>query len=214
MQTTRFTYALNCKQFPRQHIPPHMTKRAHLPEIIGILPISSSGLKPTVLQTLEQRLASGLPMIQIRCAPKTCLSSVKQCINLCRQYKSLVVFNGEVPSASMLALGKLDGIHLKSREMLFYRSRPVSSRLLLSVACHNVPELEHARRLQVDLILLSPVLKTNSHPNATPLGWAKFSEMVKAFSTPIYALGGMQPNMLKIAKENAAQGIAMCSALW
>jgi thiamine-phosphate pyrophosphorylase len=85
---------------------------------------------------------------------------------------------------------------------------------LLSAACHNREQLLHADRIGADLVTLSPVLPTASHPEATPLGWEGFAELVRAAQVPVYALGGMETQHLPRAKEAGAQGIAAIRGLW
>ena len=65
-----------------------------------------------------------------------------------------------------------------------------------------------ASRLQLDFAVLSPVLKTTSHPDAEPLGWHRFAELVELVNLPVYSLGGMQPDLLETAWGFGAQGIA------
>ena len=63
-------------------------------------------------------------------------------------------------------------------------------------------------------MILSPVQATNSHPDAEPLGWSKFSEMVSKINVPVYALGGVAMNDTKQAWLSGGQGVAAISALW
>jgi len=62
--------------------------------------------------------------------------------------------------------------------------------------------------------MLSPVLPTASHPDASPLGWSAFSQIIDQVVMPVYALGGMKPAHCDTAIAHGAQGIAAISALW
>jgi 8-oxo-dGTP diphosphatase len=62
--------------------------------------------------------------------------------------------------------------------------------------------------LGLDFILLSPVKSTLSHPEADPLGWKNFSEMIVDITLPVYALGGMTLTDLPVALTYGARGIA------
>ena len=55
---------------------------------------------------------------------------------------------------------------------------------------------------------------TSSHPDAQPLGWDAFSEMVTNINVPVYALGGVTRDNMKQAWLSGGQGIAAISALW
>jgi 8-oxo-dGTP diphosphatase len=105
------------------------------------------------------------------------------------------------------------GRHLTSVQLMAMSQRDYD-RGLLSAACHNLQEIQQANRLGVDFILLSPVQRTLSHPDARPLGWANFQALVDQASMPVYALGGLSPQDLALAKTHGAQGIAAIRSLW
>jgi len=85
---------------------------------------------------------------------------------------------------------------------------------MLSASCHNEIDLQQAEKLGVDFCVLSPVLPTRSHPDATPLGWTVFKDLVKKVNVPVYALGGMSPEQEAKALESGAQGVAGIRGLW
>jgi 8-oxo-dGTP diphosphatase len=62
--------------------------------------------------------------------------------------------------------------------------------------------------------VLSPVQKTQSHPNTTPIGWDDFSKITQNYSIPIYALGGMKNDDIENALNAGAIGIASQRAIW
>ena len=84
----------------------------------------------------------------------------------------------------------------------------------MAASCHNASELAQAARIGADFAVLSPVLTTRSHPQATPLGWRRFAELVTPAAMPVYALGGMQPSMVAQAWQQGGQGIAAIGGLW
>ncbi|MCP4519713.1 MAG: thiamine monophosphate synthase, partial [Delftia sp.] len=53
-----------------------------------------------------------------------------------------------------------------------------------------------------------------SHPQASPLGWARFGELVEAAALPVYALGGVAPAQMEIARQAGGQGVAGIRAFW
>jgi len=109
-----------------------------------------------------------------------------------------------------------DGLHLTAENMMRLSKRStcvdellgLGEKCLLSASCHNEQELRKAESLSCDFALLSPVAETNSHSNAQPLGWQKFSEYTQSSHIPIFALGGMTPSDLSKAKEWGGFGIA------
>ena len=61
--------------------------------------------------------------------------------------------------------------------------------VLRLVTVHNLRELAMTRR--ADLVLLSPVFATRSHPGAKPLGALRFRLLAAHAQVPVIALGGM-----------------------
>ena len=92
------------------------------------------------------------------------------------------------------------------------KTSPLGGSAKHSMSCHTAQELGHAEDLGLRFAMLSPVLATPSHPDATPLGWNRFSELLKACKIPVYALGGMRQSDLHEARQSGAQGIAGISA--
>ena len=83
------------------------------------------------------------------------------------------------PAAQALAWGA-DGSHGRGPGQGL-RSAPV----------HDFREIRTAERDGADLLFLSPVYPTASHPNAKPLGLARFAWLARRTPLPVIALGGM-----------------------
>jgi thiamine-phosphate pyrophosphorylase len=62
---------------------------------------------------------------------------------------------------------------------------------LRSASVHNLRELRAAERAGVDLVFLSPVHPTRSHPKARTLGARRFTLLAHQSKVPVIALGGM-----------------------
>lgn len=62
---------------------------------------------------------------------------------------------------------------------------------LHTAAVHDRAELVAARRAGVDLVLVSPVFPTRSHPGARTLGPVRLGLMLRGATLPAVALGGM-----------------------
>jgi 8-oxo-dGTP diphosphatase len=111
---------------------------------------------------------------------------------------ALIVGGGDVALAR--AVGA-DGVHLPS-------SVPPRTHdgLLVGASCHDSAELERACAAGVDFVTLSPVLA--SPGKGDPLGWSRFAELARACATPIFALGGLGPDDLDLARSHGAWGVA------
>ncbi|MFK5893878.1 MAG: Nudix family hydrolase [Pseudomonadota bacterium] len=108
------------------------------------------------------------------------------------------------------------GIHLISADL--YNNRLCELRKLFSgyfsASCHNEADILKANALRLDFIVISPVNKTTSHPQAKPIGWHQFEQLTKLAQMPTYALGGMKTDDIIQAKQIGAQGIAAISEFW
>lgn len=62
---------------------------------------------------------------------------------------------------------------------------------LRSAPAHDLAEIRAAEAAGADLIFLSPVFATNSHPGAEPLGPERFAALARETDLPVIALGGM-----------------------
>jgi thiamine-phosphate pyrophosphorylase len=75
-----------------------------------------------------------------------------------------------------------DGVH--------GRRRGQNARLW-SAPVHDLGEIRAAERAGADLLFLSPVFPTRSHPGAKPMGRMRFAWLARQTPLPVIALGGM-----------------------
>jgi 8-oxo-dGTP diphosphatase len=111
----------------------------------------------------------------------------------------LPAYNDDIPVA---------GLHLTSKELYQFEQRPIAKSKLLGASLHTEQDVQQANKLQCDFAVLSPVKPTPSHPDATPIAWQKFQDLIYSAHFPVYALGGMTPDDLEIAWAHGAQGVA------
>lgn len=166
------------------------------------------------LRRLKRALESGIRLVQFRCpdlTPQDYRQLAVSAKDLCQQYQAQLIFNTTSEIFSGL---QGEGLHLNRHELRRHQSRPVDEGILLGASCHNEEEIARAREMNVDYVCLSPVETTPSHPQATVLGWAAFSELAKNAGIPIYALGGMKPSDVEIARRSGGHGIAAISCFW
>ena len=69
-----------------------------------------------------------------------------------------------------------------------------------TASAHNLRELRAAERRGADLVFLSPVFATRSHPNATALGGARFTLIARQAQVPAIALGGMDARKARLLR--------------
>ena len=167
-------------------------------------------------QRLQLALEKGIRLVQLRLTHEWLQQQDESMANtiidiagdLCEQYSARLLLNTPdqyYPTAT-------PGIHLNSRQLMSLTARPQAD--LLSASCHSPEQLEQAQVIGADFALLSPVQATASHPDAEPLGWRLFEELVDRVNIPVYALGGVSPEDITRARLAGAQGVAAISALW
>ena len=101
------------------------------------------------------------------------------------------------------------GVHLNAAQLHQLSSLPeVADGQSVAASCHHQADLEQAQRLGCSFAVLSPVKRTESHPDAVPIGWEGFASLREWVTMPIYALGGLSPLDLQEARDHGAQGVA------
>ena len=99
-------------------------------------------------------------------------------------------------------------IHLKQNQVMAFKADDLQQGRRYLAACHDLLSMQQAVQIGCDAILLSPVLATTSHPEATVLGWDQFKYLAGKVDIPVFALGGIQASDLSLAQEHGAYGIA------
>ncbi|PKO47885.1 MAG: DNA mismatch repair protein MutT [Betaproteobacteria bacterium HGW-Betaproteobacteria-22] len=161
---------------------------------------------------LKLALEHGLMMIQVRehyLSPQELKLFAEHVIELATPFDAKVFINGDVQLALELNAA---GVHLPAHKLMQLTSRPEG--LLCGASCHNQLELAYAEVLGFDYVTLSPVKPTMSHPDAQPLGWDVFGQLVTGYSLPVFALGGILREDLHTARSYGAHGVAMQRDIW
>lgn len=166
------------------------------------------------MENLSASLSTGIKLVQLRTkkmSEERYRELAQAALAVCCEHRAQLILNGPIHD-----LGRVDadGVHLDSDRLRNSRLRPFGAHKLVSASCHSLEELLHAEKIGVDFVTLSPVLATKSHPDATPIGWERFSDLVKSVRIPVYALGGMDRSNISLAKSYGAYGIAGIRGLW
>jgi 8-oxo-dGTP diphosphatase len=157
-----------------------------------------------MLERLEQRLAQGLGLLQIR---EPSLSAAQrelfteQAIGLAHRYGCKVLTKESFPGA--------DGRHFTAAELMALEKKPKQG--LAAASCHTRDELERAAALELDFAVVGPVLEKGG---ARPLGWEGFAALAGGTAIPVYAIGGLRSRDLDAAWRYGAHGVAMIRGAW
>lgn len=197
-------------QFPAANTP--IVTAARLPEEYLITPEPAE--TADFLHGVELALERGIRLVQLRAKSLSFveyLPLARQVLERCQAHGASLLLNAD---PQLLEQVPADGIHLDSRRLMALTQRPVSTDKWLAASCHNQEQLQHAQRIGVDFVVVSPVLPTQSHPEAEPLGWDGLQLLTEQAAVPVYALGGMDPEHTERARRYGAQGIAAIRGLW
>lgn len=159
------------------------------------------------LARLKAAFAGGLRFVQVRdkgLPPATRADFAQSVVALAREHAALVSINDDSALAHRLGA---DGVHLPAAALMQCTARPPFA--WVGASCHTVEELRHAAALELDYALLGPVLPTPTHPAVAGLGWNGFAELTAYCPLPVFALGGMKPEMMGEAQAHGAHGLAL-----
>lgn len=96
-----------------------------------------------------------------------------------------------IAQARGLVLVRAGPDRLAAREDGVHNARRRPPRGLLTRAAHSRGQARAAAHAGADLVFVSPVFSTRSHPGAPPLGPTRARLIARAFDGPAIALGGV-----------------------
>lgn len=83
---------------------------------------------------------------------------------------------------------------------------------LVSAACHSRRALLKAEKIGVDFAFVSPVFRTDSHPDEAALGVHRLARLAAVSKVPLVALGGINGQNASQLKPIKLIGIAAIGA--
>ncbi|WP_133501219.1 Nudix family hydrolase [Cognatilysobacter terrigena] len=174
--------------------------------VYAVTPALGDDLDPW-LERLASALDSGVRRVQLRSPgtpPERWRSAVERAIERCRAVGAEVLLNGDIETARRLRIG----VHLRAAQLGTLDARPLGPDVLVGASCHDAHDLAAAERLGCDFAVLGHVAATPSHPDKSPMGWTGFAALREHTSLPLYAIGGVGPADIDIARGHGAQGVA------
>lgn len=163
---------------------------------------------------VEALLAAGVRLISLRDRGAATLPAQAGFLReRAAQAGAIALLHGTPAAAARLGF---DGVHLSHAELMATAELPAT--LWRAASCHDAASLRRAVELGCDLVTLSPVQPTASHPGSPVLGWTGFATLLRdaelwpdvpfGFRPRVYALGGLGPADLAQARSHGAHGIA------
>ncbi len=167
----------------------------------------SIGSADQMLSHLMALIEQGYTMIQWRVKslePSAYKAVTKKALALSRERQVILFLNTPIEMAVALSA---QAVHLSTTTSKNL-SAALPENMLYAASCHSSEDIKQMHSLGVLFSVLSPVCRTESHPEAKPLGWSAFASMADKLSMPIFALGGMTLAKLETAVQNNAYGIS------
>ena len=184
-------HALTDYSFPEANLP--IIAACLLPNRYFITPSYASVLEAE--QDLQRAIKTGAELIYFR-QPQLNAASYENWISILVSKNAAlgrVLMRQQVPGEADKPCA---GVHLSFRAAGLLKARPVPQQQWLGVSCHNEVEMLHAKNIGADFVTLSPVLPTQTHPEADAMGWARFKVLVRRAGLPVFGLGGLSDDHL------------------
>lgn len=180
-----------------------------LPDLYGITHAWEIGADAQLAQ-LEAALERGLRLVQLReMQLDRSIEWAGNVISLAHRYGARVLVNGDADLARTL---DADGLHLKSAQLMHLDQRPDLP--MVAASCHDAEQLARAQQLDLDFVVLGPVMSTPSHGDAPGIGWQHFEHLNSGCALPVYAIGGLTGDDRPAAWQRGAHGVAAIRGAW
>lgn len=171
--------------------------------------VTSRALCPSpFLPRLEDIARSGAGAILLRekdLSPKEYASLARPVLALCRRAGIPCILHGHPKAA--LALGA-DALHLPM-PALRGLDREVRARFsLLGASCHSLEEAQEAQTLGCTYLTLGHIFPTGCKPGVPPRGVELLRQVCRAVPLPVYAIGGISPELFPAVLQAGAAGPA------
>ncbi len=156
------------------------------------------------LAGLPATLAAGARLVRVRAAhlaPDQRVAFARRVAALALRFGARVVLQG---SAQEARRADLAGLHSCVSEWRRMAARPAVP--LWGVCADDAGDLADAVALGADFAVLGPVLADGSTNMA--MGWSRFAAIAANAPIPVYATGGMSPDLLSLATHAGAVGVA------
>jgi thiamine-phosphate pyrophosphorylase len=118
--------------------------------------------------------------------------------------RSLLVL-GTAPGDGGAGLHLSGGVRGRSRHRMAMHA-------IVTAPAHDAPAMRAAVRAGADLLFVSPIFPTASHPEQRPLGAARFGLLARTSPVPVIALGGVGRRDTGRLRALGASGVAAIDA--
>ncbi len=204
--------SLNTEVFPSANY--GIIRALQLPKLVAITPEYNQDPDNFLVnfeKTLKRDDVSIIHLRSHELSDTQYMQLAEECLLLCNKNDTKLILNRD---PSVIETLNVSGVHLTSKWLLETKVRPLGKECLVSASCHDLNELMHAIKINLDYVFLGPVIEKYQSKNSEPLGWQKFASMTQASVLPTYAIGGLTTKDVETSIECGGQGIAAIRDLW
>lgn len=130
----------------------------------------------------------------------------REILAICRKENRKFIIGKNLELARKL---KADGVHFSDKDHLplqIFNRQNWPRKFIFSFACHNFLSVLKSQQLKADMIFVSPVFATKSHPNVAPLGLRELSKIIRVSKISIFALGGVNEKNIRSLQKLGIAG--------
>lgn len=188
-------------QFPEANLP--IISALRLPKTLMVTPDLSM---EEALSDLPEKIQSSNALQCIVRLPRLSLSEYKTVwAHLISQPLNTTLI---VHQHMALAVSINAPLHLRSAQLAQIQKEQLQGVRRLSASVHSTQEQQMAEHLGVEFTVFGAVKTTPTHQGEQGMGWEALSKVTACATVPVYAMGGMMVNDVKIARDFGAQGVA------
>lgn len=171
--------------------------------------------KQSLYEQVEEALKGGITCLQLReknLSDEEFLKEAIQIKALCNKYKVPFFINDNVEVAIKCGA---DGIHVGQDDMAAGRVRElVGDKMMIGVSAHSVKEAVEAVKNGADCLGVGAIFSTSTKKDASVLDLSVVSDICKAVSVPVVAIGGIKKDNISKLKGTGVDGVALVSAIF
>jgi len=197
-------------QFPAANLP--IVRALELPSVYMITGEFTDS--QDCLRRVEIAMRNGIRLVQLRAkqlSKQAYVALSAQLREVCDNYHARLIANVH---PDWFAATRAHGLHLTSSQLMALTQRPIEPEQWLFASVHTPVEVNQAKKIGVDAMVIAPVKPTKTHPHTNPLGWSGLEQLACQANCPVYALGGINDQDLPKVRAHGAQGVAGISAFW
>ncbi|MDD6490408.1 MAG: thiamine phosphate synthase [Clostridia bacterium] len=171
--------------------------------------------KKTLYEQIEDALKGGITCLQLReknLDDEKFLEEALKIKSLCNSYNVPLIINDNVDIA--LKSGA-DGVHVGQHDMQAENVRKlVGENMIIGVSARTVEQAVLAEKNGADYLGVGAVFNTSTKIDASSVSFRTVSEICKAVSIPVVAIGGISSENILQLSGLGVDGVALVSSIF